>query len=158
MLRELLTHSLHYSKFVELTLNKMAMDLYANDLTDYIYQENDMKKKRALLCELEAEIKRLMNRQDKGNLDLRHISATQIEKIQDLIGTRSLILNRMFQATPQEIEHFETVDQLLYELTNKMYHRMANLYRILIDSPKDTPYDDDHVIRDTLNIMEMIPF
>lgn len=22
------------------------MDLYANDLTDYIYQENDMKKKR----------------------------------------------------------------------------------------------------------------
>lgn len=50
------------------------MDLYANDLTDYIYQENDMKKKRALLCELEAETKRLMNRQDKGNFDYRRIA------------------------------------------------------------------------------------
>lgn len=50
------------------------MDLYANDLTDYIYQENDMKKKRALLCELEAKIKRLMNRQDKGNFDYQRIA------------------------------------------------------------------------------------
>lgn len=126
------------------------MDLYANDLTDYIYQENDTKKKRDLLCEVEAEIKRLMNRQEKGNLDLRHIGAVEIEEIQDLIGTRSLILNRMFQATPQEIKRFEAVNQLLYGLTKKMYHRMASLYRILIDSPKDKSFDDDYVIRGTL--------
>ena len=73
------------------------MDLYAEDLTDYIYQENDVDKKRALLLEVEAEIKKLMDEQKKGSLDLRHIGAAQIEKIQDLIGTRSLILNRMFQ-------------------------------------------------------------
>ncbi len=108
------------------------MDLYANDLTDYIYQENNIDEKRALLLEVEAKIKRLMNRQEKRNLDLRHIGATQIEKIQDLIGTRSLILNRMFQTTPQEIKRFEAVNQLLYGLTRKLYHRMANLYRILI--------------------------
>ena len=73
------------------------MDLYAEDLTDYIYQENDVDKKQALLLEVEAEIKKLMDEQEKGNLDLRHIGAIQIGKIQDLIGTRSLILNRMFQ-------------------------------------------------------------
>lgn len=33
------------------------MDLYADDLADYIYQENDVDKKRALLLEVEAEIK-----------------------------------------------------------------------------------------------------
>lgn len=66
------------------------MDLYAEDLTDYIYQENDVDKKRALLLEGEAEIKKLMDEQEKGSLDLRHIGAAQIEKIQDLIGNTEL--------------------------------------------------------------------
>ena len=59
------------------------MDLYAEDLTDYIYQENDAHKKRALLLEVEAEIKKLMGEQEKGSIDLRHIGAALIEKIQD---------------------------------------------------------------------------
>ena len=126
------------------------MDLYAEDLTDYIYQENDVDKKRALLLEVEAEIKKLMDEQEKGSLDLRHIGAAQIEKIQELIGTRSLILNRMFQATSQEIKRFEAVNELLNSLTKKMYHRMANLYRTLIDSPKDKSFDDDYVVSGTL--------
>ena len=86
------------------------MDLYAEDLTDYIYQENDVDKKRALLLEVEAGIKKLMGEQEKNSLDLRYIGAVQIEKIQDLIGIRSLILNRMFQATSQEIKRFEAVN------------------------------------------------
>ena len=53
------------------------MDLYADDLADYIYQENDVDKKRALLLEVEAEIKKLMGEQEKGSLDLRHIGAVQ---------------------------------------------------------------------------------
>ena len=126
------------------------MDLYADDLTDYIYQENDVDKKRALLLEVEAGIKKLMGEQEKGSLNLRHIGAVQIEKIQDLIGIRSLILNRMFQATSQEIKRFEAVNELLNNLTKKMYHRMANLYRTLIDSPKDEAFDDDYVVRGTL--------
>ena len=129
------------------------MDLYAEDLTDYIYQENDVDKKRALLLEVEAEIKKLMGEQEKGSLDLRHIGAVQIEKIEDLVSTRSLILNRMFQATSQEIKRFEAVNELLNSLTKKMYHRMANLYRTLIDSPKDKSFDDDYVIRGTLRYM-----
>lgn len=126
------------------------MDLYADDLTDYIYQENDVDKKRALLLEVESEIKKLMGEQEKGSLDLRHIGAVQIEKIQDLIGTRSLILNRMFQATSLEIKRFESVNELLNSLTKKMYHRMANLYRTLINSPKDKSFDDDYVVSGTL--------
>ena len=121
------------------SINKTIMDLYAEDLTDYIYQE-----------EVEAEIKKLMDEQEKGSLDLRHIGAAQIEKIQDLVNTRSLILNRMFQAAPQEIKRFEAVNELLDSLTKKMYHRMANLYRTLIDSPKDKSFDDDYVVSGTL--------
>lgn len=132
------------------SINKTIMDLDAEDLADYIYQENNVDKKRALLLEVEAEIKKLMGEQEKGSLDLRHIGAAQIEKIQDLIGTRSLILNRMFQATSQEIQRFESVNELLDSLTKKMYHRMANLYRTLIDSPKDESFDDDYVVSGTL--------
>ncbi len=132
------------------SINKTIMDLYAEDLTDYIYNENDVAKRRALLLEVEAEIKKLMGEQEKGSLDLRHIGAVQIEKIQDLVGTRSLILNRMFQATSQEIKRFEAVNELLNSLTKKMYHRMANLYRTLINSPKDESFDDDYVVSGTL--------
>lgn len=42
------------------------MDLYADNLADYIYQENDVDKKRALLLEVEAEIKKLNGRTGKG--------------------------------------------------------------------------------------------
>ena len=56
----------------------------------------------------------------------------------------------MFQATPQEIKRFESVNKLLNSLTKKMYRRMANLYRALIDSPKDKSFDDDYVVRGTL--------
>lgn len=132
------------------SINKTIMDLYAEDLTDYIYNENDVAKRRALLLEVEAEIKKLMDEQEKGSLDLRHIGAVQIGKIQDLIGTRSLILNRMFQATSLEIKRFESVNELLNSLTKKMYHRMANLYRTLINSPKDKSFDDDYVVSGTL--------
>lgn len=132
------------------SINKTIMDLYAEDLTDYIYQENNVEKKRALLLEVEAEIKKLMGEQERGSLELRYIGATQIEKIQDLVSTRSLILNRMFQATSQEIKRFEAVNELLNSLTKKMYHRMANLYRTLIDSPKDESFDDDYVVSGTL--------
>ena len=56
------------------------MDLYAEDLADYIYQENNVDKKRALLLEVEAEIKKLMGEQEKGSLDLRHIGAVTDKK------------------------------------------------------------------------------
>lgn len=42
------------------------MDLYADDLADYIYQENDVDKKRALLLKVEAEIKKAHGRTGKG--------------------------------------------------------------------------------------------
>lgn len=126
------------------------MDLYAENLTDYIYREKDVDKKRILLLEVEAEIKSLMDYQEKGILDLRFVHAERLERIGDLIDTRCLILNRMFQATLQEIKRFEAVNGLLNSLTKKMYHRMANLYRTLIDSPKDETFDDDYVVRGAL--------
>lgn len=55
-----------------------------------------MNKKRVLLLEVETEIKKLMGEQERESIVLRYISVTQIEKIEDLVGTRSLLLNRMF--------------------------------------------------------------
>ena len=126
------------------------MDLYAENLADYIYQENDVDKKRALLLNVEAEIKKLMEKKKKGFIHFRHVEDAQIEKIRHLVRTRSLILDQMLQATFEEIKRFEAVNELLYSLTKKMYHRVANLYRTLIDSPKDESFDDDYVISGTL--------
>ena len=42
------------------------MDLYAEDLADYIYQENDVDKKRTLLLEVEAGNQEAHGRTGKG--------------------------------------------------------------------------------------------
>ena len=126
------------------------MDLYAENVINYINQEDNADNIRALLLEVEAEIKKLMGKQEKGCLSLLNIEAMQIKKIQDLLDIRKLILNQMFQATSQEIKRFDAVNELLNNLTKKMYHRVVNLYRALIDGPKDETFDDDYEIRGTL--------
>ena len=110
------------------------IDVYSDELRDYIYEVDNAKRREVLLL-VEKEIKRLNT---KGANDFYLLSADDetIDKIEDLANTRCLILNLMFQATDSEIKRFKTLNKLLYELTLKTYRRTANLYRALLKSGK----------------------
>ena len=56
----------------------------------------------------------------------------------------------MFFATSEEIIRLKQVNSLLDELTKKMYHRTASLYRTLLSSYRDEEFDDDYEILGTL--------
>ena len=56
----------------------------------------------------------------------------------------------MFFATSEEIIRLKQVNSLLDELTKKMYHRTASLYRALMSSCRDEEFDDDYEILGTL--------
>ena len=124
------------------------IDVYSDELRDYIYEVDNAKRREVLLL-VEKEIKRLNT---KGANDFYLLSADEetIDKIEDLVNTRCLILNLMFQATDSEIKRFKALNKLLYELTLKTYRRTANLYRALLKSEKCEWFDDDYCIEGTL--------
>ena len=62
------------------------MDLYADDLADYIYQENDVDKKRALLLKVEAEIKKVLS----SNPPLYR---PYMEEVRQQLQKRTVLLN-----------------------------------------------------------------
>ena len=62
------------------------MDLYAEDLADYIYQENNVDKKRALLLEVEAEIKKVLS----SNPPLYR---PYMEEVRQQLQKRTVLLN-----------------------------------------------------------------
>ena len=73
-----------------------------------------------------------------------------IKKIKELLNVRQSLLNELFFATSEEIIRLEQVNSLLDELTKKMYHRTASLYRALLSSYRDEEFDDDYEIEGTL--------
>lgn len=125
------------------------LDLYSRDLITSIHEEKNMDRLREVLRMVEDEIKR-NTYNESMNFNFRGIDKYTLHKLDDLIGTRCLILNKMFQATPAEIERFKTVNALLYSLTKKMYQRTADFYRTLLKYGKDETFDDDYYVEGSL--------
>lgn len=68
--------------------------------------------------------------------------------IEDLLYRRRAILNDLFLAhlSSKDVAKFEKVNRRLDDMTEKMYRRLANMYRTLLAMPKDQDFDDDIVI------------
>lgn len=54
------------------------------------------------------------------------------EQVEKLIWKRKHLLDKMFVATPEEVERMEQVNNRLLDLTQKMYARTEALYRKVI--------------------------
>lgn len=83
----------------------------------------------------------------------------KVKEIEELMSDRSLILNLLFyfHCTPAEVERLVKVNDLLLEMTNRTYHRTADLVRALLVMKKDD-MDDDYMIESRLVPMFDIPY
>lgn len=103
------------------------MDFYSDSIYDYIRTLDNTDEIRKLLKKVEAELIKIVgveksySHQKFGEEDDEHILL--------LIELRSEILDEMFLATPVEMKRFEHQNKRLFALTNKMYHRTAEMYR-----------------------------
>lgn len=63
----------------------------------------------------------------------------KVKEIEELMLDRCIILNLLFDChcTPAEVERLEKVNDLLLEMTNRTYHRTADLVRALLVMKKD---------------------
>lgn len=111
--------------------------------------DSDKAKLRKQLQRIEAAILHTTGK-DMDRLLVKRISEKKRERIGDLIGQRKVLLDRMFAATPEEVERMEQVNTLLLQLTRQMYHRSAELYRKVLGATYDKTFDDDVVVEGSL--------
>ena len=83
----------------------------------------------------------------------------KVKEIEELMLDRCIILNLLFDChcTPAEVERLEKVNDLLLEMTNRTYHRTADLVRALLVMKKDD-MDDDYMIESRLIPVFDIPY
>ena len=103
-----------------------------------------------LLKDLESEIKKIVGTDVCSFTEGHTKSDAKYKKIKELLNVRQTLLDELFLATSEEIIRLEQVNSLLDELTKKMYHRTASLYRALLSSYRDEEFDDDYEIEGTL--------
>lgn len=77
-------------------------------------------------------------------------SQRKCEQVERLIWKRKHLLDKMFVATPEEVERMEQVNNRLYDLTQKMYARTEALYRKMATATYDPESDDDVEVEGTL--------
>ena len=103
-----------------------------------------------LLKDLESEIKKIVGTDVCSFTEGHTKYDAKYKIIKELLNVRQTLLDELFLATSEEIIRLEQVNSLLDELTKKMYHRTASLYRALLSSYRDEEFDDDYEIEGTL--------
>lgn len=109
----------------------------------------------ATLCELlqsvEGNIKGIIGK-NPLSFFLERPSHNIMEEIDDYIGLRTVILDKMFTYSPDEIERMEQVNTLLTDLRRNMYRRTCALYRTLLAHGVDESFDDDYEVEGKLAV------
>ena len=98
---------------------------------------------RELLQSVEGNIKGIIGK-NPLSFYLERPSHNIMEEIDDYIGLRTVILDKMFTYSPDEIERMEQVNTLLTDLRRNMYRRTCALYRTLLAHGVDESFDDDY--------------
>ncbi len=122
-----------------------------HDLWGKVYRAKDLTQLHAYLLEAEARIKDIVGDNPLA-FYLRSRSEEVLGKINDLLGTRRYILDKLFTYTDDEIKRMEAVNSLLRRLYEQMYRRTANLYRTILKGGTDSTFDDDYEVEGTLDI------
>ncbi len=129
----------------------MGRSKHEPELWEIVMKIEDRDVLRGYLKEVEKEIKGIVG-DDLMNFYYNNHNQEVYDKIDDLVGTRKLILDKMFVYSAEEIKRMEAVNELLYGLYKQMYRRTTNLYRTVIAHGKDEAFDDDYNVEGMLNV------
>ena len=111
----------------------------------------DVATLRELLLSVEEDIKGIVGN-DPLSFYLERPSQQAMEEIDNYIGLRTMILDKMFTYAPDEIERMEQVNTLLTDLRKNMYRRTCALYRTLLAHGVDKSFDDDYEVEGKLTV------
>jgi hypothetical protein len=66
-----------------------------------------------------------------------------------LLDERKILLDWMLQETPEEVERMRVINQRLFDLTNRLRVKMADVSEYLVSRERDD-FDDDYEVEGTL--------
>ena len=118
---------------------------------EHIEATKDVATLRELLLSVEEDIKGIVGN-DPLSFYLERPSQQAMEEIDNYIGLRTMILDKMFTYAPDEIERMEQVNTLLTDLRKNMCRRTCALYRTLLAHGVDKSFDDDYEVEGKLTV------
>lgn len=106
------------------------------------------KKQKQELAGLERKILKLVNYVDGRGVTpcLSDCAKEKKKELEGLLIRRYVLLNEMFQCTPEEVEAFKKVNERLEDLTKKMHAKTIALFRSILQEGYDPGFDDDIMV------------
>lgn len=105
---------------------------------------------RSRLLKTEEKIKAIVSKSHNGYA--WDMCPVQRNKIDSLLADRSAYLNRMFLATPEEVNRFEELNNKLLKMADVMRKRSAMLWETIVEMKKMPEFDDEYEIEGILKI------
>ena len=129
------------------TVDSIELELERYEVLRERYWEYPFEVQRTRLQEIESEIRSVVGTEPGW------IVMTALDKHKDeldlLMGERKVLLDWMFCETPEEVERMRIVNQRLFDLTNRLRVKMADVADYLVSRDRDD-FDDDYEVEGTL--------
>lgn len=129
------------------TKDRIEQELERYEVLRAKYWEQPFEVLRTQVQEIESEIRSVVGA-EPGWIDM-----TDLDKHKDeldlLLEDRKVLLGWMFQETPEEVERMRIVNKRLFDLTNRLRVKMADVSEYLVSRDRDD-FDDDYEVEGTL--------
>lgn len=128
-------------------MDRIEQELKRYEVLSDKYREQPFEVRRTRVQEIESEIRSVVGA-EPGWIDMvvldKHKGALDL-----LLDERKILLDWMLQQTPEEVERMRIVNQRLFDLTNRLRVKMADVAEYLLSRERDD-FDDDYEVEGTL--------
>ena len=111
------------------------------------YWEKPFEVQRTRVQEIESEIRSVVG-SEPGWINMVALDEHK-DELDLLLDERKILLDWMLQETPEEVERMRVVNQRLFDLTNRLRVKMADVAEYLVSRDRDD-FDDDYEVEGTL--------
>jgi len=129
------------------TVDSIELELERYEVLRDRYFEQPFEVLRSRVQEIESEIRSVVGA-EPGWIDMTALHKHKNE-LDLLMEDRKILLDWMFCETPEEVERMRIVNQRLFDLTNRLRVKMADVAEYLVSRDRDD-FDDDYEVEGTL--------
>ena len=129
------------------TVDSIEQELERYEVLRNRYFEQPFEVLRSRVQEIESEIRSVVGA-EPGWIDLVALDKHK-DELNCLLEDRKILLDWMFCETPEEVERMRIVNQRLFDLTNRLRVKMADVADYLVSRDRDD-FDDDYEVEGTL--------
>ena len=127
--------------------DRIEQELERYELLRDKYVEQPFEVLRTRVQEIESEIRSVVS-SEPGWIDMTALDKHK-DELNCLLEDRKILLDWMFCETSEEVERMRIVNQRLFDLTNRLRVKMADVAEYLVSRDRDD-FDDDYEVEGTL--------